>query len=83
MKCSNCSEDAKYVYPRGAGFELFFCRKHLPKFLSAQAKQGLLQDATSFVATKTITKKIKESIKVEEPVIEEEPTVEEMSSEEE
>jgi hypothetical protein len=83
MKCANCSDDAKYVYPRAKGFELGFCRKHLPGFLKNQAKLGLLPEASTFDSSKKIEKMLKEQPVVEEDIAVEEPTVEETSSEEE
>lgn len=48
MQCSNCADEAMYIYdPRGA-VATFFCSAHLPSFLQKSAKSGLLKTTEHF-----------------------------------
>ena len=43
MKCANCDRSAFYVYQITKQVEVFYCGKHLPNFLEARRKAGLLK----------------------------------------
>lgn len=48
MNCSNCADEALYIYdPRGA-LATYFCGVHLPSFLQKSAKAGLLKTTEHF-----------------------------------
>lgn len=47
MKCSNCASDALYGYKVTTDFVIYYCEKHLPKFLLSQKAAGLLKIETS------------------------------------
>lgn len=48
MQCSNCAEEAMYIYdPRGA-VPTHFCGAHLPSFLQKSARAGLLKTTDHF-----------------------------------
>ena len=48
MQCSNCADEAMYIYdPRGA-VATYFCGAHLPSFLQKSAKSGLLKTTEHF-----------------------------------
>lgn len=48
MHCSNCADEAMYIYdPRGA-VATYFCGSHLPSFLQKSAKSGALKTTDHF-----------------------------------
>ena len=42
MTCSNCQKEALYEYRLTQKKSLFYCNSHLPAFLEARKKAGLL-----------------------------------------
>lgn len=53
MQCSNCTDEAMYIYdPRGA-VATYFCGAHLPSFLHKSAKSGLLKTTDHFSDVRT------------------------------
>lgn len=48
MKCDNCSRAAIYVYGPKPLSPVHYCGQHLPSFLSAQARAGLLETTAAF-----------------------------------
>lgn len=50
MKCANCDTAALWVYESPASDPIPFCDAHLPRFLRAQAKAGLLTTTESYAA---------------------------------
>ena len=92
MKCANCDELSMYEYKLVQDKSIFYCGKHLPKFLDGLRKAGNLpttqhltdsvEDALSALDTSSKIKKkakAKEESEVEEPAAEPatEPTTEE------
>ena len=89
MKCANCDTAALYIYNITPSKAVLYCGKHLPRFLEARRKAGLLaltaahkEQLDSALASLSKSKKSKK--KIEEPVVEEpteeplaEPVVEE------
>lgn len=80
MTCANCASTALYAYNLTPTKAVFYCGKHLPRFLEARRKAGLLaltpahqEQLDSALAALSKPKKAKK--KVEEPVVEE-PTEE-------
>lgn len=57
MKCANCKETAAYEYKLTEQKSIFYCDKHLPKFLETAKKAGLL------VKTKEFTAALEEGLK--------------------
>lgn len=45
MSCSVCGQSAQYVYEPGGDVQVSYCTRHLPKFLNAQKRAGLLKSA--------------------------------------
>jgi len=43
MKCANCDRDAFYIYQITKSVDVPYCGKHLPNFLEARRKAGLLK----------------------------------------
>ena len=90
MKCANCDDTALYEYKLVENKSIFYCGKHLPKFLDGLRKSGNLpttkfmtssvEEALSVLDTdaeKPKKKKAKvEEAPVEEPVAEEPPAAE-------
>jgi len=64
--CANCSLDAKYQYSPAPSYTIFYCFRHVPRFLKTQADAGEL----AIVVEDKPTKK-KAAPVVEEPVVEE------------
>lgn len=85
MKCANCDEQSLYEYKLVQDKSIFYCGKHLPKFLDNLRKAGNLsttqhltesmEEALDILSTDTKTKKKKaskeESVAAEEPVFQE------------
>jgi len=91
MKCANCEEASLYEYKLVEKKSIFYCGKHLPKFLDALRKAGNLHttqhmsdsvdDALAVLdidadKPKKKTKAKVEEAPVEEPSAEEPPAVE-------
>lgn len=81
MKCANCANAGFYIYQLTKSKQIFYCDKHLPRFLDKAKRAGLLQ------TTSALQQVIEEGLKkfapqVEEPVVEEAETVEEIVAEE-
>lgn len=55
MKCANCDADALYLYNPPALRPTAYCPVHLPSFLRASAKAGLLQVTGNFEKVKEET----------------------------
>lgn len=72
MTCSNCSNPAQHVYEPGGNVQIAYCTLHVPKFLKAQQRAGLL---------KAVSPK-KKATKASEPVVEEATSEAEAPSEE-
>jgi hypothetical protein len=43
MKCVNCDSTAFYIYQITNQVDVFYCGKHLPKFLEPRRRAGLLK----------------------------------------
>lgn len=72
MKCANCSDEAIYVYDVAATQTLFFCDKHLPKFLRASARAGTLPRTEAYAKIQQeVLEILATEPEVEEPVVEE------------
>ena len=67
MKCSNCKNSALFEYKITQDKSVFYCQKHLPKFLEARKKADLL------VLTETFSAKKEEALNLlaPQPVVEE------------
>lgn len=89
MKCANCDDTSLYEYKIVENKSIFYCDKHLPKFLDGMRRAGNLattqhmvdsvEEALSVLDTdaKKPKKKAKvEEVPVEEPVAEEPPAAE-------
>lgn len=48
MKCANCDNGALFVYQITAENEIFYCGKHLPRFLDARRRAGNLKTTDEF-----------------------------------
>lgn len=59
--CANCKSEAVHQYRVTPEFKIDYCNAHLPNFLRAQQKAGLLKPLPVVV----------EEVVVEEPVVEE------------
>lgn len=73
MKCANCEADALYVYDAPGTDETPYCDKHLPSFLRAWQKAGVLTTTEQHAAKAAEVAKLlapKKTKKVEEPVVE-------------
>ena len=75
MKCSNCDSDALFIYQVTTDSVFPYCGKHLPRFLDARRKAGLLKTTDAWEKEKNASI---EALKVtpnetvtEEPVTEE------------
>lgn len=58
--CANCPSEAVHQYRVTPEFKIDYCNSHLPSFLRAQQKAGLLKPAPVVI----------EEVAVEEPVVE-------------
>lgn len=78
MTCANCSTSALYAYHVTPTKAIYYCGKHLPRFLEPRRKAGLLAltpaHAEQLESALAIVSKTKKKKKVEEPVAE--PVVE-------
>jgi hypothetical protein len=88
MTCANCSAPALYTYKVSVTKGIDYCGKHLPRFLEARRKAGLLTltEQHGVALDEAMTKLSKSKKKktepvVEEPVVEEEPVSVEVSEE--
>lgn len=79
MKCANCESDSLFEYKLTQEVSIFYCGKHIPKFLEARKKAGLLHTTEKFGSSKVESAEL---LKTEEPVTDEESATE-VSSEEE
>ena len=70
MKCANCDTAALWVYENPASDPIPFCDAHLPRFLRAQAKSGLLARTEAYDAAAT---EVAEILAPEDPVEETAP----------
>ena len=52
MKCANCDTDAFFVYQITLAKEIFYCGKHLPKFLNSRLKAGLIKTTDEWSTAK-------------------------------
>lgn len=75
MKCANCKDDALYEYRVTLKSSLFYCGKHLPKFLELRKKADLIPVTEAFNTAKEEAI-AKLSAPKPEPVVEEAPTEE-------
>lgn len=73
MKCANCNRDALYTYVIAGNHSIHYCQYHLPRFLTAQKKAGLLP----LVKPPVIETPAKVSKKKETEVVVDEPEAEE------
>ena len=46
--CANCADEALFEYKLTDEVSIHYCGKHLPKFLDARKKAGLLHTTDSF-----------------------------------
>lgn len=91
MKCANCEETSLYEYRLVENKSIFYCGKHLPKFLDGLKKAGNLpttqqmtdsvEEALSILDIDSEKPKKKSKAKTEE-VPAEEPAAEEPPAEE-
>lgn len=91
MKCANCEEASLYEYRLVEKKSIFYCGKHLPKFLNELKKAGNLpttqhmtdsvEDALSALDIDAEKSKKKSKAKAEEAPVEE-PAAEEPPAEE-
>lgn len=70
MICANCKTEALYEYQLTHTASVFYCGKHLPKFLEARKKAYLIK------VTEKLIEENKAAIEALAPVSEPEPTVE-------
>jgi hypothetical protein len=78
MKCANCNREALYTYVIAGNHNINYCQSHLPRFLTAQKKAGLLPLVKApVVETPVKVSKKKETETVVEPEVVEEPAEEE------
>lgn len=73
MKCANCDSFALFEYRLTRNLSQFYCGTHLPKFLDARRRAGLLtitaqHDEEKKSALNILSVKLPESVVVEEPV---------------
>lgn len=52
MNCANCDSDALFEYQVTHSRSVFYCGQHLPKFLEARKKAGLLKLTEKFEEVK-------------------------------
>jgi hypothetical protein len=64
MKCANCDLDAFFVYQITKTYEIFYCGKHLPKFLTERKKAELLKTTDEWSAAKA---EVQEAVAPQEP----------------
>jgi hypothetical protein len=91
MKCANCEEASLYEYKLVENKSIFYCGKHLPKFLNELRKAGNLhitqhmtdsvEEALAALDVDADKSKKKTKAKVEEAPVEE-PAAEEPPAEE-
>lgn len=74
MKCANCVNDAFFEYRITKKRSIFYCGKHLPRFLEPQRKAGHL---TITPAMADAEESMLEKLTYQEPVVEEGIVVEE------
>jgi hypothetical protein len=67
--CSNCPNDALYVYSVNPAFPIHYCGEHLPKFLRSQKDSGAVKYYEA-----PAPKAPKKSTKTEAPAVPEEDT---------
>jgi hypothetical protein len=72
MKCANCNEDALYVYNITTTKGTSYCGEHLPRFLEARKKAGLLKTTDSLKSKQDDALQIL-SGSVDAPLVEETP----------
>lgn len=70
MTCANCKTEALYEYKITLTSSVFYCGKHLPKFLEARKKAYLI------TVTKSLVTQNQEAVNTLAPVEESEPVVE-------
>ena len=73
MNCGNCGSPALYEYRLTKHRSQFYCGRHLPKFLDARRRAGLLtitaqHDEEKKSALDLLSVKLPETKPVEEPV---------------
>lgn len=74
MKCANCINDAFFEYRITKKKSIFYCGRHLPRFLEPQRKAGLLTitpamlDADESVVEKLSPSEVTEETKKPAPV---------------
>ena len=73
--CANCSLDAKYQYSPAPSYTIFYCFRHVPRFLKTQVDSGELAIVVEDMPTKKKATPIVEK-PVEEVVEEDTPTEE-------
>ena len=88
MKCANCEETSLYEYKIVKDKSIFYCDRHLPRFLENLKKAGNLhttqhmadsiEEALDILSADTKSKK-KKAPKNEEPAPVEEPASEEIN----
>lgn len=71
MKCSNCKNNALFEYKITQDKSVFYCQKHLPKFLEARKRADLLILTETFsVAKEEALNLLAPQPVVEEPALE-------------
>lgn len=53
MKCANCKSEALFEYRITHDKSIFYCGKHLPKFLEARKRADLIAVTDSFAQAKS------------------------------
>lgn len=71
MTCANCKTEASYEYQLTHAASIFYCGKHLPKFLEARKKAYLIKVTEKLIEeNQTAVNALSPII---EPVVEEKP----------
>ena len=71
MKCANCTKDAIYQYSLAESSIIYYCQRHLPKFLEPLRRAGSLFIRSDYGSAV----KPKKKAKAAEPEITPEPEV--------
>jgi hypothetical protein len=72
MSCANCTAEALFEYKLTPEVSVFYCGKHLPKFLNERKKAGLLHITESFTASSAEALEALAPVEVEDSEVSEE-----------
>jgi hypothetical protein len=64
VKCANCAAEALFEYQLTQETSIFYCGRHLPKFLESRKRAGLLKITDKFAEAK---KEVEEILAVSIP----------------